>query len=78
MAQIHRFRDCVAVALGSQTVYLRPAEARKIASAIYGATRDIEARPFIQSEFRTMEIATAPLTSGTGIAADYQHKRKES
>lgn len=57
MAQVHRFRDSVAVYLGKgETVYLTPATAHKIAKAMNACARDIKARDFIDSEFSTVTI----------------------
>lgn len=60
-AQIHRFRDRIALYLcngegGRSTVYLTPADARRIARALNAGARDVKATPFAQSEFRTIEF----------------------
>lgn len=60
-AQIHRFRDRVALYLRNDegdgnTVYLSAADARRIARALNAGARDVKATPFAKSEFRTIEF----------------------
>lgn len=56
-AQIHRFREKVAIYLANgATVYLSPKEAKAIAKALNGAARDIKNNTFTQSEFSTVHI----------------------
>lgn len=57
-AQIHRFREKVAIALPGKggTVYLTPKEARAIARALNGCARDIGARRFTESQFSTVAV----------------------
>lgn len=57
MASIYRFHDTVAVYMGTgATVYLSPAEARKIARALNANARDIGERKFTESTLGTTEI----------------------
>lgn len=60
-AQIHRFRDRVALYVRNDegdgvTVYLTPADARRIARALNAGAREVKALPFAQSQFRTIEF----------------------
>lgn len=53
-AQIHRFRDWVAVYIGTgETVYLSPGDARRFAIAMLDCTGDCEAHGFAGSKFRS-------------------------
>lgn len=53
-AQVHRFRDFVAVHVGDgRTVYLKPEEARAIASAMQDCAADVTACKFTESDFKT-------------------------
>lgn len=54
MAQVHRFRECVTIWLGTgETVYLSAKDARKLSGAINKTARDIEARSFGNSQCGT-------------------------
>lgn len=56
-AQIHRFREKVAIYLANgSTVYLTPSEAKAVAKALNACAKDIKARGFGDSEFHTVEI----------------------
>lgn len=57
-AQVHRFRDCVAVYVGDgRTCYLTPAFANKLAAALRGCAHNIENEPeFAHSQFQTVEL----------------------
>jgi hypothetical protein len=56
-AQIHRFREKVAIYLANgATVYLSPKEAKEIAKALNGAVRDIKANSFSNSQFSTVHV----------------------
>ncbi len=56
-ASIYRFRDRVAVHIGTgATVYLSPADARKIARALNAAARDIGERKFTESTLATVDL----------------------
>jgi hypothetical protein len=56
-AQIHRFREKVAIYLANgATVYLTPKEARQIAKALLDGARDIKNNSFSQSEFSTVHV----------------------
>jgi hypothetical protein len=60
IAQVHRFRDRVAVYIGTgPTQYLTPKEARAIAKGLNKAARSCDAEPFAQS---TCGTVTVPLT----------------
>lgn len=61
-AQVHRFRDSVAAFLGDgQTVYMTPADARRIARALNAAAREIASGvPFAQSSVGTVQIELKP------------------
>ena len=57
MAQIHRFRDAIALSVGTgQTVYMGPKEARKIAKALIVAARSVEREAFTQSNCPTVSV----------------------
>lgn len=59
LAQIHRFRDKVAIAIflaNGATVYLTPKEAKAIAKALNAGARDIQNNTFVQSDFSTVII----------------------
>lgn len=58
MAQVHRFRDKVAVSLETgETAYLSATEARQIAKAMNAAAREISAGiPFTESSVGTVQI----------------------
>lgn len=56
-ASVHRFRDCVAIHVGTgETSYLTPKQARKLAHSLYKACRDIDRRPFTESDLDTVCI----------------------
>ncbi len=56
-ASIYRFRDTVAAHIGTgATVYLSPADARKIARALNAAARDIGEREFTESTLTPVDI----------------------
>lgn len=49
-AQVHRFRDDVAIYLGKgETVYLTPKEARQLSAAINRAAKSCETETFTES-----------------------------
>lgn len=57
-AQVHRYRDSVAVYLGKgQTVYLTPKEARQFARAINKTAKSCQSETFAQSTCGTTEFA---------------------
>lgn len=57
MAQIHRFRDSVAVALGNgETVYLTPKEATKLANKMKACAKDIRHMDFQSSVFTSFSM----------------------
>lgn len=57
MAQIHRFRECVAVSLGTgETVYLTPVEAKKIAKAMRACALEIDKKSFADSTVGTVNV----------------------
>ncbi|ATW58300.1 hypothetical protein CNR37_00093 [Pseudomonas phage ventosus] len=57
LAQVHRFREKVAIYLANgETVYLTPKEAKEVAKALNGAAKDIKQHSFSASEFRTVQI----------------------
>ena len=61
-AHVHRFYGRVAVSLPGkgETVYLKPAEARKLARALNACSRDISSFPqFSVSPFATVEFPVA-------------------
>ncbi len=67
MAQVHRFRDAVAVYLGKGgTVYLTAHDAARLAKALNVTARDVKARPFQESTCGTHELP--------GIAAEFPHQ----
>lgn len=57
-AQVHRFREKVAIHLPGkgETVYLTQKEARAIARALTSCARDIGARKFTESQFTTVAV----------------------
>jgi len=56
-ADVHRFRDHVAVHVGTgETTYLTPKQARKLARALYVATRDVETHSYQDSRFDQRHI----------------------
>lgn len=58
MAQVHRFRDKVAIHVGNgSTVYLTQKEARALANALQACQRDISLTRYVDSELRTVDIA---------------------
>ena len=59
MAQVYRFHDAVAVHLGEgETVYLYPADARKLALALNAAHLDCVACKFTDSKCGTVSFET--------------------
>lgn len=49
--QVHRFRDAVAIHIGKgETLYLKPADAQRIARALNKAAKSCKSEPFAQSE----------------------------
>jgi hypothetical protein len=58
MAQVHRFRDKVAVYVGGgETVYLKPVNARKLARALNAAARSCDKESFVDSTCGTANVA---------------------
>lgn len=56
-AQVHRFRDHVAIYVGNgETVYMSEANARKLARAIYTCARSVRNETFVNSTCGTTEI----------------------
>lgn len=82
-AQIHRFRDLVAVHIpGNPTAYLTPKEAETLARMLTACAKDIKARRFTDHQFPTATIAIADRSTETGkpwlsSARDYTHPRQE-
>ena len=57
MAQIHRFRESVAVHVGKgETVYFSPKDARKLARALNAAARSCDREPFSESRGLTVNV----------------------
>ena len=57
MAQVHRFRNKVAVHAGKgETVYLSPKNARKMARALHAAARSCDKESFADSAGLTVSI----------------------
>ena len=57
MAQVHRFRDTVAVYVGGgETVYLAPQNARKLARALNAAARSCDRESFTESTCGTVNV----------------------
>jgi len=57
MARVHRFRDAVAVSVGSgETVYMTPQQARKLARALNSTAKSCETERFIESTIGTFEV----------------------
>lgn len=57
MAQVHRFRDKVAVYVGGgETVYLAPKNARKLARALNAAARSCDRESFAESTCETVNV----------------------
>lgn len=58
MAQVHRFRDKVAVYVGKgETVYLSPKNARKLARALNVAARSVDRESFAESTCGTVNVS---------------------
>lgn len=56
-AQIHRFRDLVAIYLqNGATVYLTPLQAQQIADALTKCALDVVHTDFVNSKFKTFTI----------------------
>jgi hypothetical protein len=56
-AQVHRFRELVAVFVGSgETRYLKPKEARKLARALNAAAKSVERESFADSTCGTVSF----------------------
>ena len=56
-AQVHRFRDRVAVYIGTgETVYMTPEDARKLARALTKTAKSIKTETFAESTCGTMEL----------------------
>lgn len=56
-AAVHRFRDQVAVHVGTgETVYLTQRQARTLARELYRTARDIDNRAFAESDAVPVEI----------------------
>lgn len=59
-AQVHRFRDMVAVYIGTgETVYLSPKEARQMTRAINRVAKSCDQEPFSESEGLTARFIFA-------------------
>lgn len=57
-AQVHRFRDCVALYVATgETVYLSAKDARKFARAINKAIKSVETESFSDSKGTTQAFA---------------------
>jgi hypothetical protein len=60
MAQVHRFREKVAVYVGKgETVYFSPKNARKLARAINAAARSCDTETFTESVGLTVIVEEA-------------------
>lgn len=56
-AQVHRFRDAVALHLGTgETVYLTPREARQVTRAINRVAKSCDSESFAESSGLTAEF----------------------
>jgi len=56
-AQVHRFRDYVALYIGTgETVYFKPADARKLSRAINKAAKSCETESFAESTCGTAQF----------------------
>lgn len=63
-AQVHRFRDYVAVYIGTgETVYLDPRQARQLTRAINKAAKSCETKSFSQSTCGTVSFDFSPKES---------------
>ena len=57
MPQTHRFRNKVAVSIGTgETVYMTAAEATRFASALFETTYDVTAYSFQNSKIKTFSL----------------------
>ena len=57
MAQVHRFRDTVAVYVGGgETVYMSAKNARKLARALNAAARSCDQETFAESTCGTVNV----------------------
>jgi hypothetical protein len=57
MAQVHRFRNWVAVHVGrGETVYFHPVDAERLGQAIINCAADIRKCMFMESDFHTVHI----------------------
>ena len=57
MAQVHRFRDKVAIHVGDgQTVYLSPEVAKELGEALIECAEDVENYRFVDSPFTNVEV----------------------
>ena len=57
MAQVHRFRESVAVHVGNgETVYFSPKDARKLARALNAAARSCDREPYTESHGLTVNV----------------------
>lgn len=77
-ANVHRFRDLVAVCLpgSGETAYFTPSEALALARHIGNAARDIKARDFGYSQFASVEMPLPPEVLIPGRAYDHAKRRK--
>ncbi len=80
MAQVHRFRDSVAIHAGEgATRYMTPLEARSMARALIKAARSCEREAFVDSAGNTAALVThadslgfAPRRDGDGRLAGWR------
>ena len=73
--QIHRFRDLVAVHLPTGcTEYFKPQEAQALALALIACADDVQARPFVESQFVTRRFVFLPLREGCD-KPEYEQER---
>ncbi|MDD3030364.1 MAG: hypothetical protein PHS57_08860 [Alphaproteobacteria bacterium] len=73
--QIHRFRDLVAVSSPTgMTEYYKPQEAQALALALIACADDVQARPFIESQFGTRRFEFLPLREGCD-KPDFEQER---
>ena len=57
-AQVHRFHDYVALYIGTgETVYFKPADARKLSRAINKAAKSCETESFAESTCGTAQFS---------------------
>jgi hypothetical protein len=76
-ANVHRFRDLVAVSVGDgSTTYLTPKAASQLARALNACVRSVKVHRFVDSSFGSVTIHDGDDLQASGRKHDYREPRR--